>query len=397
MSRLRALLLALLCSAWAAPALGQLSGTLDMGAGRYRPDHSIPGGIASIVPALRYQGGPFEVTALGAYSDAPAGRWNFEGGTEAFVRAPAFGFLLLEATGKAEWTSHYRVRGTTTLSGGMRAYLATGTRARAWIGHTFGRATALGTRRPLRRTEVGGSALLGSVHLAFTLANTTVDRSYMLSPVDPREPLAGDTMAAYPDPTAQQQVDRLALTDAVVSGRWRFRSFDFDASLGRRFSRSTPETLIWGLSASRDLAPTMALVAAAGRAGTDPVTSVPGARYFAIGLRLKVGAPAPVPLPSRPAADAAAPFRIGPAVAALREIVVLAPEAETVELAGDFTDWKPVPLRRWGPDSWRTLLPVSPGLHRLAIRIDGGEWRAPPGTRPIESEFGGQVAEVVVD
>jgi hypothetical protein len=396
MSRQRALFLALLCSAWASPALGQVSGTLDMGAGRYRPDHSIPGGIASIVPALRYQSGPFEVNALGAYSDAPAGRWNFEGGTEAFARAPAFGFLLLEATGRAEWTSHYRVRGTTTFSGGMRAYLATGTRARAWIGRTFGRATALGTRRPLRRTEVGGSALVGTVHLAFTLANTTVDRSYMLSPVDPREP-AVDTMASYPEPTAQQEVDRVALTDAVLSGRWRFRSFDFDASLGRRFSRSTPETLIWGLSVSRDLAPTLALVAAAGRAGTDPVTSVPGARYFAIGLRLKVGAPTPVALPTRPVAAASAPFRIGPAVAAGREIVVQAPDAETVELAGDFTDWKPVTLRRWGPDSWRTLLPVSPGLHRLAIRIDGGEWRAPPGTRPIESEFGGQVAEVVVE
>jgi hypothetical protein len=54
-------------------------------------------------------------------------------------------------------------------------------------------------------------------------------------------------------------------------------------------------------------------------------------------------------------------------------------------------------LRRWGQGSWRTLLPVSPGPHRLAIRIDGGAWRAPPGTRPVESEFGGQVAEVVVE
>jgi hypothetical protein len=96
-------------------------------------------------------------------------------------------------------------------------------------------------------------------------------------------------------------------------------------------------------------------------------------------------------------ADASAPFRIGPAVAAGREIVVRATDAEMVELAGDFTDWKPVVLHRWGADSWRTLLPVSPGLHRLAVRIDGGEWRAPPGTRPVESEFGGQVAEIVVE
>jgi hypothetical protein len=396
MNRGRALLVALLCSAGESPAFGQLSGTLDMGAGTYRPDRSIPGGVASIVPSLRYQRGRLEVNALGVYSDAPAGRWNFQGGTEAFARTPAFGFLLLEVSGKAEWTRHYRVDGTTAFSGAMRAYLTTGSRVRAWVGRTVGSATALGTRRPLRRTEVGGSAALGAVHLAFTLASTTVDRSYILGVVDPRGPMA-DTMASYPEPSAQHQVDRLAITDAVLSGRWRLQAFDFDAALGRRFSRSTPETLIWGLAASRDLAPTLALVAAAGRAGSDPVTSVPGARYFAVGLRFKVGAPVPLSLPPAPTSRPSAPFRIGPAVAAGREIVVQAPHAETVELAGDFTDWKPVTLRPWGPDSWRTLLQVSPGLHRLAIRIDGGEWRAPPGTRPVESEFGGQVAEVVVE
>jgi hypothetical protein len=282
------------------------------------------------------------------------------------------------------------------VSGGMRAYLATGSHARAWVGRTFGRASSLGARRPLRRTEVGGSAMLGTVHLEFTLANTSVDRSYMLSPVDPRGPTA-DTLSSHPGTGGQPQVDRVALTDAVLSGRWRLRSVDFDASLGRRFSRFAPEATIWGLSAARDLSPTLALVAAAGRAGSDPVTSVPGARYFAIGLRLKVGAPSLAPLPMLAATEASAPFRIGPPVAAGREILVRAPAADTVELAGDFTDWRPVALRRWSEDSWRILLPVAPGLHRLAIRVDGGEWRAPPGTRPVQSEFGGEVAEVVVE
>jgi hypothetical protein len=397
MKRSRAVLVAFLLSAGAAPAGAQLAGTLDMGAGTYRPDRAIPGGVASIVPALRYRSGPLDLNAIGVYTDAPAGRWNFQGGTEASVRPPALGIMQLEATGRAEWTSHYRVRGTTTFSGSMRAYLATGSRGRAWVGRTFGRASALGARRPLRRTEVGGAAMLGGVHLEFTLANTSVDRSYLLSPVDPREPMA-DTLSSGPYPeTGQHQVDRIALTDAVMSGSWRFRSFDFDASLGRRFSRSTPETTIWGLSVSREIAPTLALVAAAGRAGSDPVTSVPGARYFAVGLRLKVGPPVLPALPVRTASNESAPFRIGPAVAAGREIVVQAPEAEAVELAGDFTDWKPVTLRRWGEHGWRTLLPMTPGLHRLAIRIDGGEWHAPAGTRAVESEFGGQVAEVVVE
>jgi hypothetical protein len=391
----RGLLLCFACSAWAGPAAAQLAGTLDMGAGTYRPDRAIPGGIASIVPSLRYRSGLLELSGVGVYSDAPAGRWNFQGGTAASVRTPTLGILQLEAMGQAEWTSHYRVRGTTLFSGGVRAYLAPGSGTRAWVGRSYGQATSLGTRRPLQRSEFGGSARLGSVDLEFSVANTTVDRSLMFGPLDPRE--AGDTLSSSPLPTGQRQVERVALTDAVLSGRWRIKSLDFDASLGRRFSRSTAETTIWGLSASRAIAPSLALVAAAGRSGSDPVTSVPGARYFALGLRLKVGSQVVAPLPAAAAGTTTAPFRIGPAVAAGREIVIQAADARAVELAGDFTDWTPVPLRPWGDDGWRALLRISPGLHRLAIRIDGGEWRAPPGTKPIASEFGGEVAEVVVE
>ena len=391
----RGLLLSLAFSAGASPAAAQLAGTLDMGAGTYRPDRAIPGGIASIVPSLRYRSGPVELSGIGVYTDAPAGRWNFQGGTAASVRTPTLGILYLEAMGQAEWTSHYRVRGTTLFSGGVRAYLTPGSGARAWIGRYHGRASSLGARRPLQRSEFGGSARLGSVHLEFSVANTTVDRSLMFGPLDPRT--GEDTLSSSPLPAGQRQVERVALTDAVLSGRWRINSFDFDASLGRRFSRSTAETTIWGLSASRAIAPSLALVAAAGRAGSDPVTSVPGARYFAIGLRLKVGSQVMAPLPAAAARSATAPFRIGPAVAAGREIVIQAANARAVELAGDFTDWKPVALQRWGEDGWRVLLPISPGLHRLAVRIDGGTWRAPSGTRPITSEFGGEVAEVIVE
>jgi hypothetical protein len=396
MTLLRGLVAGLACCAWAAPAAAQLAGTLDMGAGTYRPDRAIAGGIASIVPSVRYRTGPVELSAIGVYSDAPAGRWNFQGGTAASISTPTFGILRLEASGQAEWTSHYRVRGTSLFAGGVRAYLMPGSGARAWVGRYHGQASTLGARRPLQRSEIGGSARLGAVRLEFSLANTTVDRSLLFGVTDPTRPGA-DTLSSNPLPTGQVQVERVQLTDAVLSGRWRIRSLDFDASLGRRFSRFTPETTIWGLSASRDIAHSLALVAAAGRAGSDPVTSVPGARYFALGLRLKAGSQAMPALPAPAALSRTAPFRIGPAVASGREIVIHAADARTVELAGDFTDWKPVALQPWGADAWRTILPLSPGLHRLAIRIDDGTWQAPSGTRPITSEFGGEVAEVVVE
>ncbi len=392
----RCVRLAVVLAAGATPAAAQVSGTLDMGAGTYRPERAIPGGIASIVPSLRYQHGLFELSAVGAYSDAPAGRWNFEGGTAASMRTPEFGPFQLEATGQAEWTTHYRAAGSTQVAGGVRAYVRSPSGAHAWVGRFHGQATSLGSRRPLQRNEFGGSARLGGVRLQFSLANTTVDRALMFEPTTPRQ--NADTMQSSPVPSGgQKRVDRVALTDAVLSGQWEISSLQFDLSLGRRFSKFTPETTIWGMSASRGITPTLALVAAAGRSGSDPVTSVPGARYFALGLRLKVGSTGVPVLPMPAAVSATAPFRIGPAVAAGREIVVRAVDAGRVELAGDFTDWKPVPLRPWGQDAWRGLLPIAPGLHRLAIRIDGGEWHAPPGTRRIVSEFGGEVTEVIVD
>jgi hypothetical protein len=53
--RCRDLLLSIALWAGATPAAGQVAGTLDMGAGTYRPERAIAGGVASIVPALRYQ------------------------------------------------------------------------------------------------------------------------------------------------------------------------------------------------------------------------------------------------------------------------------------------------------------------------------------------------------
>jgi hypothetical protein len=63
---------------------------------------------------------------------------------------------------------------------------------------------------------------------------------------------------------------------------------------------------------------------------------------------------------------------------------------------GDFTDWEPVSLAPVGKGVWEVRLPVAPGVHRVNVRIDGGAWLVPAGTRLERTEFGSAVGIVVV-
>ncbi len=389
----------LLLAGLAGTASSQVSGTLDMGAGTYRPDRAIPGGLASLAPSIRFDAGAFQFGGTGIYSDAPGGRWNFQGTGRATVRSPRLAIFQVEAAGEVDWTRHHRVAGATSLAGELRAYASPARNSTVWFGRTMGTAWSLGRRRPLQRSQIGTSARLGPLDLALSLASTSFD--LMVGPASPTDPTSQrDDSTTIAEPAAADTVRRQrrsGLTDAVLSSRWRIASLEFDVALGRRFSRTTPELTIWNVGVARSLTPQLALVAAAGRAGSDPVTSVPGSRYLLLGLRLRLGPTQGVAMSSLPPAPDRSPFRIGPALPAGREVIVRVPAARTVELAGDFTDWRPVRLDPVGAGSWRTVLPIRPGLHRLAIRIDHGEWRAPPGARPIASEFGGEVAEIAVE
>jgi hypothetical protein len=73
------------------------------------------------------------------------------------------------------------------------------------------------------------------------------------------------------------------------------------------------------------------------------------------------------------------------------------PRARLVELASDCTGWKPVVLTRERGDDWEIVLPASAGSHLVNIRVDGGEWIAPPGLVAKTDDFAGAVGVFVVD
>jgi hypothetical protein len=67
---------------------------------------------------------------------------------------------------------------------------------------------------------------------------------------------------------------------------------------------------------------------------------------------------------------------------------VHAPEAMSVEVMGDVTDWMPIRLERGRSGVFRVHLRVAPGIHHLSLRIDAGEWSAPPGAPLAADDFG---------
>ena len=46
---------------------------------------------------------------------------------------------------------------------------------------------------------------------------------------------------------------------------------------------------------------------------------------------------------------------------------------------------------------WEVPLDMSPGVHRIAIRVDGGAWMPPPEVPTAADEFGGEVGLIVVE
>ena len=78
-----------------------------------------------------------------------------------------------------------------------------------------------------------------------------------------------------------------------------------------------------------------------------------------------------------------------------RTVRIHVPDARTVEIMGDFTNWEPRSMTRNGAAFESTML-VTSGTHRMMLRIDGGEWRAPANAPTVDDDFGGRVGLLVV-
>ena len=206
--------------------------------------------------------------------------------------------------------------------------------------------------------------------------------------------------APAPTPAAATCSYSSRLTDVEGTIQWQHRLIELTLRAGHRFGPMVdiaPESQRWAsLRAAYWITSQVAAVAGGGREPSHPTEGLPARNYASLGLMLAYW---PIPrqtiLVASPASLVRA-FELRPAGIALQRLTARIGGVETVEIMGDFTDWAPVALTRRGRDQWELLLPMSPGVHQINMRIDGGEWIAPPGIPSIKDGFSGEVGILVI-
>ena len=151
------------------------------------------------------------------------------------------------------------------------------------------------------------------------------------------------------------------------------------------------EAAVWtGASVAYWLGQHTAVVLAGGSYPRDLLQNLSDGRYLSAAVRLANRRP-----PVWTAVGAGRPiYAVQPGTTELR-FVVPGP-ATRVELVGDWTRWKRVPLVRGSDGRWVIPITLAPGVYRFNLVVDGKRWIVPEGVAEIDDGFGGKTAVLVV-
>jgi hypothetical protein len=186
------------------------------------------------------------------------------------------------------------------------------------------------------------------------------------------------------------------LTDVAAELRYEHGPLLLDATeTWRNGVRATSASqAAFYVSAIWTFSPRYSFTVGTGRQLADPVRGVPDVQVTSAAIRVAL-----VPLRAAGAVEAtrgASFATLTPkSSGALLVVRVVADDSAKVELAGSFSEWKPVPLTRTS-DGWVAEIALPPGRHRVAVRISGGPWQAPRGTARVRDEYGGEAGLIVV-
>ena len=356
---------------------GQLVTSVDAGVASVDYHSSPREGALTLTPVLRLDRGRSAVSASGTLSMFQDGDWGAQGMIAGSAFTPEVGAFRGELSVSANAVAFRDFSDSWQYLAQARAHLHDERRG-MWIGGGAGHTRVRATWTPMAIVDGGVWANLAGASIRGALSHS----AYLLD-----EALFGSSPSVI-----DRRLDFTDLAGSVAVSRG---SLGLDLSGGLR-ADATSRLGRWGAaSGSVWLSNRIAAVASIGNYLPDPMQRLPGGNYAMLTMRLASRS-------SNSAAGGEAEARaidfvvVREGDGSSRVIRIHAPRARGVELMGDFTDWRPVALTRESGEIWRLELSIAPGTYRLSIRVDGREWRAPPGIPSLVDEFDSQVGVIVL-
>jgi len=193
---------------------------------------------------------------------------------------------------------------------------------------------------------------------------------------------------------------RSTVTDATVAGRWNLDRFELAGEAGHRMGRADDvmhDSRNWASgTVTMWVAPRAAIVAGGGRQPSSPARGIPSRTFGTLGMVISYLTPTRSSVPVTSVTAMVRAFSASPAGDGMQKFTVRVGGVESVEVAGDFSDWGALTMVRRGRDLWELSVPISSGVHQVNIRTDGGRWVAPPGLPSMKDMFNGEVGVLII-
>ena len=368
----------------------QIVGALGAGTGHVTYDDAARATVVSVTPAVMFEGERTTLSASGSFTRFAGGLWSAQAIAAGSRFSQPRGPFRSELSAQFETNSHRGAMRTAFVLSQGRGHLVDDGKRGLWLGAGAGHVWRSETGASVLRADVGGWTQLRDATLRLTAAQNVVAMTERSIAGQPNFDVA--SVGARNEVVTRSTI-RYLETEAHVA--WARGRVTLDAAAGRRTSPDAPGADTWLLGSSVMLTDRIAVVGTAGATAVDLAQGLPGGRYATIALRVTTRPGGELEMRSRSRASARD-------LATLREadgtvlLVVHAPRARRVEVMGDFTDWRPMALRREADDHFAVRITLPAGSYRINVRVDGGMWTAPPGTTPVADDYNGAAGLLVI-
>jgi hypothetical protein len=362
----------------------QVQGAVSLTGGSATDVLGVTSRAVTLGPALTIVADPRAAFTLsGSATRFDNQQWSMGGSATTALRAPVgrLTALTLDAGANVTTTSYHFSYYTTSAIPALEAVVGP-------VAGYVGAHLALASTSIAQDTQTPGGGLFGGnpITSRATVTDSRTMRGALFGanvrlPASDGESLIAGLREEHATIDTVPTVDRSASL-TLLKGR-----FTLAGTAGLRSEPGTRTTFGNGML-SIAVSSAMSLDVNAGSYPADRLVGIPGGRYVNLGMSLRTGRSS---LPNRPLPEGAPAGPVG-----YTRLSLDADDASQVDVAGDFTNWKPLATHRAPNGVWYVDLRIPAGQYRYAFRVDGREWRIPDGTAAVDDDLGGKSAWLVV-